>query len=176
MKSHSCSDTDHHSYNIGKPISPPARQDFHPGTETSTTNSASSSSDNSIQSCIAHDIPVPTQPKANHSCSNPAKPAPHQSNEIQLAYSNATHCSLKIFNPANYNSANINSTSSAQSPLRHILARPSHFSSSFQPQALSSQTPIFPPQSLSRNSPSPQHSIHQTQTKCGYTPERSTHL
>ncbi|KAF8782777.1 hypothetical protein HNY73_013020 [Argiope bruennichi] len=34
--------------------------------------SASSSSDNSIQSCIAHDIPAPTQPKTNHSCSNPA--------------------------------------------------------------------------------------------------------
>ncbi|KAF8791746.1 hypothetical protein HNY73_003432 [Argiope bruennichi] len=79
--------------------------------------SASSSSDNSIQSCIAHDIPAPTQPKTNHNCSNPAKLAPHQSNRIHLAYSNATHCSLKIFNPANYNSANISSTSSAQSPL-----------------------------------------------------------
>ncbi|XP_055932964.1 uncharacterized protein LOC129962987 [Argiope bruennichi] len=70
-----------------------------------------------MQSCIAHDIPAPTQPKTNHSFSNPAKPAPHQSNRIQLAYSNATHCSLKIFNPDNYNSANISSTSSAQSPL-----------------------------------------------------------
>ncbi|KAF8786388.1 hypothetical protein HNY73_008109 [Argiope bruennichi] len=95
---------------------------LHDKTSTQARNSnhqrsASSSSDNSIQSCIAHDIPAPTQPKTNHSCSNPAKSAPHQSNRIQLAYSNATHFSLKIFNPANYNSANISSTSSAQSPL-----------------------------------------------------------
>ncbi|KAF8786317.1 hypothetical protein HNY73_008050 [Argiope bruennichi] len=46
--------TDRHSYNIGKPISPPARQDFHPGPETPTTNAAHPQApDNSIQSCIA---------------------------------------------------------------------------------------------------------------------------
>ncbi|KAF8790819.1 hypothetical protein HNY73_005779 [Argiope bruennichi] len=117
MKSHSCSDTNHHSYNIGKPISPlHGKTSARPG-NSNNQRSASSSSDNSIQSCIAHDIPAPTQPKTNHSCSNPAKSAPHQSNRIQLTYSNATHCSLKIFNPANYNSANISFTSSAQSPL-----------------------------------------------------------
>ncbi|KAF8785697.1 Ras-like protein family member 11B like protein [Argiope bruennichi] len=72
--SHSCSDTDRHSYNIGKTHSPPARQDFHPGPEKSNHQRRRiSSSDNSIQSCIAHDMPAPTEPKTNHSCSNPSQ-------------------------------------------------------------------------------------------------------
>ncbi|KAF8789772.1 putative RNA-directed DNA polymerase like protein [Argiope bruennichi] len=72
-----------------KPISPLHDKTSTTARKTPTTNAAHPQAQTTpFPSCIAHDIPAPTQPKTNHSCSNPAKSAPHQPNRIQLAYSN----------------------------------------------------------------------------------------
>ncbi|KAF8791873.1 hypothetical protein HNY73_003541 [Argiope bruennichi] len=95
----SCSDTDRHSYNIGKPISPTHDKTPPRSLKLQPPTRASSSSDNSIRTASPMTNPCSTQ--LNHpSALNPAKSAPHQYTEFsRLLLSNATHCSLKIFNP-----------------------------------------------------------------------------